>query len=234
MAIGLTAVSGCARLVVLDAEAVRRHNDDAWQLRAAPVAGAAAGPGAPPVAATGNPPGIPAGPNDQPGREAFKIGVTSPAPDPVSPLPSAIPASASLATGPALVPRAVLETPRDPYGIPLGLYDRDPILGSHLQVMKARTSSHRTAGAGTVVLGLVVAGLSGVLFWRASLNAAEVTRAKQNGQTVTNDPSGTQYALGVIDAALALGLVTFGVVECATPSDPSALRRYSRETYGAP
>jgi len=66
------------------------------------------------------------------------------------------------------------------------------------------------------------------------VNAADVVRARQDGQNVTSDPSGAQYVLGVIDGALALGLVGAGIVQCATTSDPSELRRYSHETYGVP
>jgi hypothetical protein len=229
-AIVLGAVTGCARLVVLDPGVVRERNDVSWNIRPAsthPANVPSGGPalGVRPEASTAD--GVEAGGFTPAAGEAPTV-------TPVSPLPPAAPPVAVSSTKAREIPKAVLETPRDDYGIPQGLYQLDPMLGSYLEVMHGRTSSHRAAGAGAIALGVVAAGLAAVLFWRASVNADAVARAKANGQSVTSDPSGMQYAWGLTDGVLALGFLVGGIVEVATTSDPSALQRYSRETYGVP
>jgi hypothetical protein len=75
------------------------------------------------------------------------------------------------------------------------------------------------------VLGVVMGGLSVLMFALAADARAD---AERDGR---EDPSGTGVFWGVADAALALGLITYGLSELATSSDPTAMQRYYRDNY---
>lgn len=145
-------------------------------------------------------------------------------------------APADVAEGPAAPPAPLspwvklappaLGTPRDKYGIPVGLYDHDPMLLSYRQIAEARALSHRQAGGGLVAMG--------TLF--AALNTTLIVMAAQNAQNHP-DRSGSadqMYFWGVLGGVLSVGMIAGGIAELLTSTDARALQRYARETYDLP
>jgi hypothetical protein len=139
-------------------------------------------------------------------------------PEAVTPLPPA-----EVRPPPAL-PAEVLASPRDSYGIPQQLYEHDPALGSYLEVMRSRTSSHRVTGAVELVFGAVSAGLGAGLFYLAA-------EAESSGNVNDKNRAGSLYVLGTLEFGLGAGFLICGLVDLFTSNNPSALQRYYRESY---
>jgi hypothetical protein len=200
------AVNGCARHVVVRPDAVAARHDEAWRFRRtrAPAPPALVESSDEPVVAIdgkadGTPPASPS--------------------DAVTPL-----RPAEVRPPPPAIPPEVLASPRDGYGIPQQLYAHDPALGSYLEVMRSRVSSHRAAGAAELVFAAVTAGLGAGLFYLGS-------EAESSSNPRDRSRAGSLYVLGTLEFGFAAGFLVCGLVDLFTSNNPSALQRYYRESY---
>jgi hypothetical protein len=190
---------GCARLVVLSPQEVAARNDAAWTVRARPSAAA-------------SPADAPA---EAPTRASFgeaPPAATVVAPPIVAPLP--------FGRRPE-VDRARASRP-DSFGVPADLYAVDPLLAAHRKEMESQASSRHAVGGGTIVFGLVCAGIG---VWATSVGTSNQGSSDQQSQATIS---------GVTLIGLSIGAIIGGTILALTSSDPTPLQRYYRETYAQP
>jgi hypothetical protein len=224
-------VTSCARLVTLDPQTVARRNDAAWTIYARPAppppASAPPSPPAPtsaaltPAAATTEAPASApsAAANDAPANDAPAAAPPplAAADAPVAPLP--------FRDRPEV--REALLSPPDALGIPAALYAVDPLLLDHRREMDSQAHARHTAGAATIVGGVLFAGLAGL---GIALGAKDLHNSNPD---IANNATQTLF-WGSFLGALSLSEIVAGIVMTAKSSDPRPLQSYYRETYGAP
>jgi hypothetical protein len=139
-------------------------------------------------------------------------------PAPSTPPDGAGPPIVRLRERPEIV--AAARTPRDKLGIPMGLYELDPLLMAHRRELEVRTrNAHASARTYFIVAG-VSAAISATFFATAPL----VARHAQSPALA----KGLFITWGAIFAVPAIGSVG---VALSQQADASALERYYRETY---
>jgi hypothetical protein len=117
-----------------------------------------------------------------------------------------------------------LQTPPDEFGIPSGLYAVDPLLRAHRGEFESETSARHSVAAGTIVFGLVCAGIAAVVI---GLDAPKV-----NSTDMQTQSSASQAVFwGALTGVLSLGEIAAGTVMAFSGSDPRSLQGYYRESY---
>lgn len=220
--LAMLSANGCARLVTAEPGEVQSLNAPGWKIRPSkpePKVSPAT-VAAPPERTADNDAIVPFPP-----AGAATAVASAPAASPT-------PVSAPPVNG-AVLARA-LQSPPDEYGIARDMYRQDPMLLMHRQVMEETVHSHHVLGGGAIAMGVVEAGLAALLFWRAGVNSDAARAARDNGQSVTSDPSAMQYFWGGLSGLLSIGFLGYGIAQVATSQDPSVMKAYYQESYGAP
>ncbi len=120
--------------------------------------------------------------------------------------------------------RQALQTPVDGHQVPSGLYALDPLLAAHRAELESRQRARRSAGGGTILLGLV---LGGVAAWAISAGASR----KDSPDPGVRSSATQALFWGSLGAALGAGQLVAGAAMFLSSPDPRPLRSYYRETY---